>query len=167
MKKILLYGYGNIGRQDDGLGILLVERIEDLARSKGFRLLDFEANYQLNIEDALTISQYDVVLFADASVNQAEPVMIAKVEPSAQTEFTMHAMDPSFILHLCRVLYETSPETYIITIRASEFEFGQPITAEATQNLEVALAIVANRLSEISGIEFALDLNNEIFTLNH
>ncbi|MDZ7604443.1 MAG: hydrogenase maturation protease [Cyclobacteriaceae bacterium] len=167
MKKILLYGYGNIGRQDDGLGILLVERIEELALRNGFTMLDFEANYQLNIEDALTISQYDIVFFADASVNQTTPVKIAKVEPSAQTEFTMHAMDPSFILHLCGVLYDASPETYIITIRASEFEFGQSITAEAAQNLEAAIAEFGRQLSVIGGKEFALDWNNEIVTLNH
>jgi len=167
MKKILLYGYGNIGRQDDGLGILLVERIEELALSNGFRLLDFEANYQLNIEDALTISQYDIVLFADATVNQAEPVLIAKVEPSAQTEFTMHAMEPSFILHLCHVLYDATPETYIVTMRASEFEFGQPITKEAAQSLDAAISMVARQLSEILGEEFTIDLNNETLTLNH
>ncbi len=167
MKKILLFGFGNIGRQDDGLGILLAERMEELALNNGFGLLDFEANYQLNIEDALTISQYDVVLFADAGVNQAEPVMIAKVEPSAQTEFTMHAMDPSFILHLCRGLYDTSPETYIITMRGSEFEFGQPITTEASQNLNAAISMVARLLSEITGVEFAADFNKETLTLNH
>jgi hydrogenase maturation protease len=167
MKKILLYGYGNIGRQDDGLGILLVERIEELARSSRVLMLDFESNYQLNIEDALTISQYDVVIFADASVNQASPVMITEVAPSAQTEFTMHAMDPSFILHLCHVLYEASPEVYIITMRASEFEFGQPITDEAAQNLDAAIAMIRQQLSEIGGKEFAFDLNNETLTLNH
>ena len=164
MKRILLYGYGNIGRQDDGLGILLVERMEELALRKGIRSLDFEANYQLNIEDALTISQYDVVLFADASVNQAEPVVIAKVEPSAQTEFTMHAMDPSFILHLCHVLYEATPDTYLITMHAAEFEFGEPITPTAAENLDAAIDRIWRKLSEITGETYAVVFNNETLT---
>lgn len=166
MIKILLYGFGNIGRQDDGLGILLTERMEELARKHAFKGLDFEANYQLNIEDAHTLSQYDVVLFADAGVCQSVPAMIKKVEPSAKTEFTMHAMDPSFILHLCRVLYDKSPETYIITIGAIEFEFGQPITAEASQNLEVAISLVLKKLNEISNTGIFADLKNETLTQN-
>ena len=38
MKKILIYGYGNPGRQDDGLGTMLVERLEQ-------RVLANQINY--------------------------------------------------------------------------------------------------------------------------
>ncbi|MCK4515905.1 MAG: hypothetical protein KAU31_11640, partial [Spirochaetaceae bacterium] len=71
--KILIYGIGNPGRQDDGLGALLVEEIQRAA-IPGASIpgtdheLSFDANYQLNIEDAEAISRHDIVVFADASL---------------------------------------------------------------------------------------------------
>ena len=62
MKKVLIYGYGNPGRQDDALGILLVEKMELWAKENGLGFIDFDSNYQLNIEDAMAISEYDIVI---------------------------------------------------------------------------------------------------------
>ena len=53
--KILVYGYGNPGRQDDGLGISLVEMIEDWKNKKKLSYIETDSNYQLNIEDAYNI----------------------------------------------------------------------------------------------------------------
>jgi len=36
MKKTLIYGYGNPGRQDDAIGIMLVEKLEHWAGSEGY-----------------------------------------------------------------------------------------------------------------------------------
>ena len=138
MNKLLIYGYGNPGRQDDGLGILLVEKLEKWAESNGISNIDFEYNYQLNIEDALTISEYDQVLFADASVEDIEDIKLAKVIPTEKTEFTMHAMLPGFILHLCQGLYNKNPETYILSIRGYEFELKEGLTQQASENLDKA-----------------------------
>ena len=50
--RILLLGFGNPGRQDDGLGPALVQAIEEM-EIPGVRA---EADYQLNIEDAAIAS---------------------------------------------------------------------------------------------------------------
>ena len=52
-RKILVYGYGNPGRQDDGLGVALVEELEQWVATEKIPGLDFDSNYQLNAEDAL------------------------------------------------------------------------------------------------------------------
>ncbi len=65
--KILVYGYGNPGRQDDGLGIELAEEIDRWCSESGITNVQTDTNYQLNLEDAAGIAQYDVVIFADAS----------------------------------------------------------------------------------------------------
>ena len=71
--RILIYGIGNPGRQDDGLGTLLVEEIQHAAIPGAsipgiHHEFSFDANYQLNIEDAEAISRHDIVVFADASL---------------------------------------------------------------------------------------------------
>ena len=67
-EKTLVYGIGNVGRQDDGLGIRLIQRLSDRIKELGKdETLVLESNYQLSIEDALLISTFDVAIFIDAS----------------------------------------------------------------------------------------------------
>ena len=65
--RILIFGYGNPGRQDDGLGVAIAERIEGWARQVSQTNIEVDSNYQLNIEDASNISEHDIVYFVDAS----------------------------------------------------------------------------------------------------
>ena len=147
MKRVLIYGYGNPGRQDDALGILLVEHMESWAKKNGLKSMDFDSNYQLNIEDALVISEYDVVIFADASIEDIADFEVSEVNPSQKTEFTMHAMNPEFVLHLCQSLYGKYPNTYLVHIKGYEFEFLGELTEKADQNLNAALLHLQNIFS--------------------
>lgn len=147
MKKCLVYGFGNPGRQDDGLGIMLVERWEMWAKTFGIRHMDFDYNYQLNIEDADLIRNYEKVVFVDATVAEIDDIMLEKVVPTEKTEFTMHAMHPGFILHLCQSLYAKSPETMLLSIKGYEFEFGEAVTEKALKNLEIGLHLAFEILS--------------------
>jgi len=158
MNRFLAYGYGNPGRQDDGLGILLVESWEKWAHDNGIYHIDFDYNYQLNIEDALTISEYDQVVFVDASVVDIQDVQLTKVVPTQRTEFTMHAMYPGFILHLCHKLYGKAPQTYLLSIKGYEFEFIEEITKKAQVNLNMALDLVLEVFSmpDLSEVEVNL-----------
>jgi len=148
LKNILIYGYGNPGRQDDGLGILLAGQMEEWAQKNDLNFISFDSNYQLNIEDALTISAYDMVIFADASVEEISDFMIDKVEPQQKTEFTMHAMSPDFVLHLCQSLYNKYPQVYLLHIKGYEFEFMEPLTEKARQNLEMSRRFLVDILSD-------------------
>ncbi len=148
MKDTLIYGYGNIGRQDDGLGILLVEKWERWSKKHGLLHLDFDYNFQLNIEDADTISRYKKVIFVDASIEKDnKDVKLNPVEPTGQTEFTMHAMHPGFILHLCNCLYDKYPEVCLLSIRGYEFEFEAPLSSRAERNLDLALGFALEVLT--------------------
>ena len=67
-KTVLIYGYGNPGRQDDGLGNEFVEIMEKWIADEGIKNVFTDSNYQLNIEDADTISSKDIVVFVDATI---------------------------------------------------------------------------------------------------
>ena len=157
MKRILIYGYGNPGRQDDGLGILLVERLEAWCADHLSWSIDFDSNYQLNIEDALTISEYDMVLFADASVEDISTYSVTRVMPSEKTEFTMHAMSTEFVLHLCQNLYGKFPEVYLLHLKGYEFELQEGFTNNAEKNLSAALAFLIARLKATKDSQGLID----------
>jgi hydrogenase maturation protease len=148
-EKILFYGIGNLGRQDDGLGIHLVTQLQSAFEKKEFISkkniqYSFEMNYQLNIEDALLISKYDVVVFIDASKEKSitGPFELRKVESKRNIEFTTHAMSIESVLGLCEDLYGKSPRLYALSIPGQSWEIGDTMTPEAWSRLELCYASV-------------------------
>ncbi len=147
-KRILIYAFGNPGRQDDGLGNRLVEELEPWLGECGYDHVELESNYQLNIEDADNIAERDIVVFVDASIEDIEDFHFGLVEPSeGRSEFTMHAASPAFILALCIKLYQKHPETYLLQIRGYEWEFLEELSTKTTQNLASALTFIKERIT--------------------
>ena len=133
---VLLIGYGNPGRLDDGLGPAMAEAIESL-KLPGVTV---EANYQLNVEDAEQLAGYDMVIFADASVNALEPFSFYRIKPKAEVSFTTHSIEPESVLGLAHDLFEAKTTGYILAIRGYAFnEFGQQLSARAKENLNAAV----------------------------
>jgi hydrogenase maturation protease len=146
--RVLVYGYGNPGRQDDGLGAALVERLEE-ARLPG---VDLECNYQLNIEDADTVSCYDSVIFVDASREGQEPYSFYRIEPASEIAFTTHAMSPEAVLALCQDIYGSSPDAYVLAIPGYKWEMAEGLTEKAAINLDVSydfvISLLRSRMAE-------------------
>lgn len=151
MNKILVYGFGNPGRQDDCLANSLVEKAQKWAKHNEIENVEFDSNYQLNIEDAEQISHYDKVIFADASQEPIDDFYLSKVQPSdAKVEFSMHAVSPSYVVDLCNKMYGKTPETYLLHIKGYEWEFMSPMTIKAINNLEVALDFLKYKIITLS-----------------
>ncbi len=147
MNKILFYGYGNPGRQDDSLANALVEKLHKWAKENNIENIDFDSNYQLNIEDAELISHYDKVIFADASMEEIDDFFLSKVSPNeAKVEFSMHAVSPSYVLDLCNKIYNKIPETYLLHIKGYQWEFMCPMTEKAEKNLFAAFSYIKYKL---------------------
>jgi hydrogenase maturation protease len=149
--RILIYGYGNPGRQDDILGILLVEEIEKWAKQNNYFNIEVDQNYQLNIEDSEKITHYDVVIFADASVRNRCSYSFSVLQPELVTDFTMHSVKPAFILGLCEKIFGASPETYLLQIRGYKWELCEEITPKAGKNLQTSLEFLKSMITEKYG----------------
>ena len=148
-KKILIYGYGNPGRFDDGLGIRLAEDLEAWIHKNKIPGVDCDTNYQLNIEDAEIISKYDLVLFADASEEDIRDVSITSVSPSdSKIEFTMHAVSPAFVLDLCNQIYGKTPDTWLIHIKGKDWQFNEGLSKMAEKNLSIAFEKIKSIIQE-------------------
>ena len=143
----MIYGYGNPGRQDDGLGIAFTERMEAWIRTQEIKDIDCDTNYQLNIEDAETISRYDHVIFADASQEDISGYSFSRVDPSgSKIEFTMHAVSPAYVVDLCQKIYGKSPEAFLLHLKGTEWDFQEGLTKEAMAHLEKALEYIQDHI---------------------
>lgn len=133
--KILIYGYGNPGRGDDGLGPAFIDRVEAWRKREKINHIVTDSNYQLNIEEALTIRDYDKVIFVDASTEKIDDFELVPVRPSEKVSFTMHAMHPSFVLDLSRKLFGRSPGVFLMKIKGYEFQLSEGLSDRARSNL--------------------------------
>jgi len=109
-KPVLIYGYGNPGRQDDGLGPAMIEEIERLA----YNFVETDANYQLNIEDAAEMAGHDFVILIDTTVQDIDCFMVRKVLPSPTITFTSHLVNPESVVALCEDAFGKVPNVWII-----------------------------------------------------
>jgi len=140
--RILVFGYGNPGRQDDGAGVVFVDELSELTRSGERPWLAFDTNYQLNVEDALAVAKQDIVVFADASRDQPEGYLFRRIRPSASVSFSTHAMSPESVLALSQELYGARSKAYLLTLRGYEWEPNGILTTRARTNIEAAKAFL-------------------------
>lgn len=150
LSRILIYGFGNPGRKDDGLGIAFADRMEKWVQKKGIQNIDFDTNYQLNIEDAYSISKYDLVLFADASLEPLNHYKITFVEPSPNVNFSMHSVSPSYIAYLCRELYDRKPLIFLLHIKGYEWNMEEGLTQMASKSLKKAISFTHKLLKNLN-----------------
>jgi hydrogenase maturation protease len=141
--RILILGYGNPGRRDDGLGPAAAEAIEAFSLC-GVRT---SANYQLMIEDACDAAESDVVIFIDAAKSGPEPYSVSPVQPAMNVSaFASHVVAPELVLGLSGRVYGHLPRALLVGIRGYAFEFEEGLSARAQANLARALVHIRNVL---------------------
>lgn len=147
---ILVYGYGNPGRKDDGLGPAFIQLLDEWLIENPLHQISTDCNYQLNIEDAAAIADKEVVVFVDASLEEdIDAFSLTKVEAStAKVEFSMHAVSPAFVLDLCEKMYDKSPETWLLHIRGYDWDFIENLSDQAEKNLHGAFQFLLPFLRE-------------------
>lgn len=145
LRRVLVIGYGNPGRLDDGLGPALAQRLAATAPPD----VTVDADYQLTVEDAAAIAEHDVVVFVDAAVKGTEPFYFRPVTPSAEVSFTSHSISPASLLGLVRDVFRRDTRGYVLGIRGYEFnEFGERLSPRAAVNLERARDFLDRLLRE-------------------
>lgn len=133
--RVLLIGYGNPGRLDDGLGPALAEMLE----KKHLPGLTVDADYQLTVEHSKQVADHDVVIFADASINGEEPFFFKPLPPRAAMSFSSHSVEPQAVLAMAQDLFHSPTRGFALGIRGYEFnEFGERLSEKASQNLKQA-----------------------------
>ena len=133
--ELLVIGYGNTLRHDDGVGPRIAEAVEDL-NLPGVRTL---VSQQLSPEHAEPVARARRVIFVDAAVDQAEDVKFRKLTPGDTTQLMAHAADPRTMLALARDVFGHAPEAWWLTIRAVKLGFGTDFSPEAEAGFQKAV----------------------------
>jgi hydrogenase maturation protease len=147
---VLVFGYGNPSRGDDGLAPMLLESIAGsdagLPASGHVELL---TDFQLQPEHALDLRGRERVLFVDASASCAEPYEFFPLAAAPDASVFTHALAPGAVLSVYeRIEGAMAPPSWMLAIRGYAFELGEPVSAGAQRNLAAALDEVRDWLGK-------------------
>lgn len=132
---LLVIGYGNPLRCDDGVGPKVAEAVEELHLPDVHTLVC----QQLSPEHAEPIARARMVIFVDAAVDAPKEVQLRKLEPNETSQLMAHAADPRTMLALARDVFGHCPQAWWLTIPAVKLDFGEELSPVARRGYEVAL----------------------------
>jgi hydrogenase maturation protease len=129
MKNVLVIGFGNTLRCDDGAGVKVAHLV-----SERYPDIDCIATQELKPEHAETISGYLKLIFVDASTESTElvcePVSVGSI---ANDKFS-HSLSPRALISLSHDLYGKQPEhVYLVKIPGENFGFGEEFSPRTSQ----------------------------------
>lgn len=125
---VLVIGYGNSLRSDDGAGRKVAEILAQQQRTD-LRCLSI---HQLTPELATEIAQARAVIFADAIASEATAITVHSFQPTPSEAIDFgHTSNPQSLLALTQYLYQKRPPAWWVLIPGRNFEFGEQLSASA------------------------------------
>jgi hydrogenase maturation protease len=164
MNKVLIIGYGNPDREDDGVAwhILqgVAQRLGRTAPDLGSGGLDELGQspdllfvLQLTPELSELITDYDYVCFVDAHTGAyPEDLRIESLDAEFQTSPFTHHMTPQTCLMFAEALHGQAPQAIVVSVRGHQFGFSHTLSPRTAQLAEEAIKQIAGWLNEISDI---------------
>ena len=159
MDEILIIGYGNVHREDDGVAWHILNKIalqlelpepsqeiEDLDHYQGWPHL--LCTLQLVPELAEVIAKYAQVCFVDAHTGAyPEDVRFEKIVGEFQTSPFTHHLTPQTCLALAKTLYGYAPTGLVISVRGHQFGFSNKLSIATAELAEAAIERLVHWLS--------------------
>jgi hydrogenase maturation protease len=136
---ILLIGYGNTLRGDDGAGPCLAAAVAAWSLPNVTVL----ERHQLTPELAEPVSRAARVIFADAAVAPGgQSVNVSEVSPEAAQQVMYHTLSPAGLLGLAKSVFGHAPMAWLVSIPVTELGMGEGLSPQAEQAVQVALGRV-------------------------
>jgi hydrogenase maturation protease len=143
---VLVVGYGNPLRGDDGIGWHAARLLADDPRLAGARVL---ACHQLAPELAEDVSQASLVVLLDAAEGDPGSVSVRQIEPRPATPATWsHHLDPETLAGLAQTLYGAVPPIVLVSVAAATFAEGDGLSSALQQALPGVVETVAGVVSQ-------------------
>ncbi|MDP2653537.1 MAG: hydrogenase maturation protease [Candidatus Omnitrophota bacterium] len=141
---MLVIGYGNPMRSDDGVAGVVLRRLEE----HHIPNLTLKSVHQLHLELLEEACGHDGVILVDAC-ETGEDVSFEKVgvDPSAGMA-SSHHLSPQLFLHLARIIYNRTFPLYLCSIRGESFEMGETLSPRVLARVDEAVALIKKFIVE-------------------
>jgi len=133
--RLLVIGFGNTLRCDDGAGPRVADLVEELDLAGVLTL----ACHQITPELAYPVSMAPAVVFVDASVDGSREVRLRALEPCHTSLVLNHAPSPESLLALARDAFGHAPRAWILTVPTEILAYGEDLSPTAHKGIAEAV----------------------------
>lgn len=155
MEKILVIGYGNTLRRDDGLGIEVVRRLQDRIT---YPNCTFLSAFQLQPEMILQFKETDWLFIVDASTcirpGAIKCTQLPHIDQTELDSYGTHFLTPQRTLLLCEQLYGYAPKTKLFTIGGEDFDYGEGFSALIKLRLDRLVEKIETEIHKIMEVAY-------------
>ncbi len=160
--RVLVIGFGNAYRRDDGIGLAVVNALrrqlgqpelpagEDGLDSLGESPtgIDSIALHQLLPELAEELSRYELVIFVDAHVQRLDTAILEEpLDACFRPATVSHILHPCTLLALAQQLHGRAPRAILLSVRGHDFDFGEGLSPAS----EALVPAAVDRILELVG----------------
>jgi hydrogenase maturation protease len=137
---VLILGYGNTLRRDDGAGCAVADLVRGWARP-GVRSLSV---FQLTPELGSDLSSSRLAVFVDARPDcPSDGIRVERVFPLDEGSFSlMHGITPRSLASLSLAVYGRCPPCWMVSIPAVDFSLGEGLSEVAEGGVRDALTAI-------------------------
>jgi hydrogenase maturation protease len=139
--RVVVAGYGNLLRRDDGVGWRVAET---LASRWAVTVL---TGQQPLPEWSTTLAQADVAYFVDACLSSRP--RLRRLAPDDTPALDGHALAAGQVLALAQALYGRCPKAYLLELPIHDVGFGEELSAPATATARRAIRLLDRRLAAL------------------
>jgi hydrogenase maturation protease len=159
MPRILILGFGNPDREDDGVAWHILQALSSHFDSP-ISILDrveFEKgrhphlvfSLQLMPEMSEEIARYDFVCFVDAHTGAyPQDVRLAPLKPGFQASPFTHHLTPESCLSLAETLYGHTPKGITVSVRGYCFGYGTALSEKTAVLAKEAVARIVDWIGQ-------------------
>jgi hydrogenase maturation protease len=138
--RVLIVGYGNPLRGDDGVGPEVARRLAAELRDPEIEIL---TELQLKPELSELMSRVETAIFVDARADgKPGEVRVEEVVASEPEQTFTHQFAPPMLLLTAKVLYDRTPRTFLVSIAGENFELSEGLSEVANAALPEVLQTV-------------------------
>jgi hydrogenase maturation protease len=162
---VLVIGYGNTLRSDDGIGPHAASRLADDPRvgaNPALAGVEVRAAHQLTPELALDFSRVSLVILIDAGADDPPgEISVRSLTPEAEAPMrsgagdgalvgpgaTSHHVGPAELLALARSLYGSAPAALVVRVGVADMGLGEALSPAVSAALPAVVEVVVGLIT--------------------
>lgn len=138
-ESILVIGYGNALRGDDGIG----PRVAEAIAAGSYSGVQARSVCQLLPELAAELAEAGIVVFVDALADPGRTTVgLTHIAAGKITDWSTHTADPRTLLALTQAVYQRTPEAWWLTVSGQNFDVGEGLSAIAEEGVRQAIVLL-------------------------
>jgi hydrogenase maturation protease len=147
MVRVVVVGFGNPLRGDDGVGV----RVADALVERWADRVTFLVGHQPLPEWAATLAEADIAFVVDATVQPVSRVGLRRLRPNADRgTLDGHTLGVQQLLHLTETLYGQAPRTYVLELPAERLSFSERLSHRSQRAAAQAVRLLDRRLARLA-----------------